>query len=72
MQKEVVSFRLPDVLVFRLDSFVSGRAMRKRTHVLEKVLERFFADNSDGLISSFLETPDFIDAYRLEITKVRE
>lgn len=72
MQKVVVSFRLPDCLLFRLDSFVSRRLMHKRTHVVEKVLGRFFADNSDELISSFLETPSYVDKYRISITKVRE
>lgn len=72
MRKVVVSFRLPECLLFRLDSFVSGRLMRTRTRVLEKVLGRFFADNSDELISSFLDTPHYTGEYRLEITKIRE
>lgn len=70
MQKSVVSFRLPDCIMFRLDSFVSGHMMRRRTRVLEKVLWRFFSDNSDELISSFLDSPESSDVYRLVITKV--
>lgn len=70
MQKSVVSFRLPDCIMFRLDSFVYGHMMRRRTRVLEKVLWRFFSDNSDELISSFLDSPESSDVYRLVITKV--